>query len=342
MTPDAGTPIVWLGEQPADAQAAAALTAWARSRGVTLVPPTDDARTTLTVDLGVAATVEDWLDSAHDALTARSAAEVDRALAAAQTLLDAHPELPNAAWLMAEIERARAARFRRITPTDLEAAERAGSRAYALDGGRLAGAGETQATMPPTATITLQVRPSREAQIWLDGSLVATGTIESRSGPHSIVVTWQGTPIWAKWIEAPPGASTVALSELDAPACSRADLESAQFGDGERVEAHLAQCAHWVAAAPGLKRDAIRVATCEADQCTPLADWYPAPLWSQPVQPEHKHRSGWPAWATWGLVGTGVAVASGVVAAVVASSSRGAGATQWVLNGFTYSNGLGK
>ena len=332
MTPDAAAIIVWLGELPADAQAATSLTAWARSHGLSLVAPVDVARTSLTVDLGIAATVEDWLDSARDALTARSAADVDRALAAAQSLLDAHPELPNAAWLMAEIERARAARFRRIAPTDVEAAERAGSRAFALDGGRLAGAGETQATMPPTATITLQLRAASAEQVWMDGSPATTPALESRAGPHAIVVTWQGVPIWATWIEAPPGTSTVALSQLDAPACSSADLEQAHIA-GERVEAHLAQCTHWVAAAPGVTPGAIRVATCEADQCTPLADWRPPPLWSEPVQPEHKRRSGWPAWATWGLVGTGVAVAAGVVAAVVVSSSHGAGEVEYVSGG---------
>ncbi len=333
MTPDAATTIVWLGEAPEDAQATAVLTAWAHGHGVRLVPPTDDARKTLTVDLGVAATVEDWLDSARDALTARSGADVDRALAAAQSLLDAHPELPNAAWLMAEVERARAARSRRITPTDVEAAERAESRAYALDGGRLAGAGETQAIMPPAATITVQMRAAREEQVWIDGTPATTLALESRAGPHAIVVTWEGAPIWSQWIEATPGASTLALSELDAPACSSADLEPAHFAEGDRVEAHLAQCAHWVAAAPGLTRGTIRVATCQADQCTPLADWHPAPLWSQPVLPEHKHRSGWPAWATWGLVGTGAAVAAGVVAAVVASSSRGPDVVQYVNGG---------
>ena len=54
------------------------------------------------------------------------------------------------------------------------------------------------------------------------------------------------------------------------------------------------------------------------------------------VQAEHKHRSGWPAWATWGLVGTGVAVASGVVIAVIASSSRSAGGSEWTLGPTTH------
>jgi hypothetical protein len=332
VTPDASAPIVWLGEAPADAEASATLSAWARTQALGLVPPPDVVRPTLPVDLGMVATVENLLDSARDALTGRSGAEVDRALGAAQNLLAAHPELPNAAWLMAEVERLRAARWRRVAPTEVEAAERASSRADALDGGRMAGAGETDANMAQPATITLQMRPSREAQIWLDGSPVATGAIESRSGPHSVVVTWLGAPIWATWIETPAGASTVALSELDAPACTSADLEQTRLY-GDHADADLAQCARWVVATRGLTSGSIRVATCQASRCSPLTDWRPPPVWSQPLAPSHEHRSGWPSWATWGLVGAGVAVASGVVVGVALSSSRSAGGSEYTFGG---------
>jgi hypothetical protein len=39
VTPDAATTIVWLGEQGADSQTSATLSAWARSRGLVLAPP---------------------------------------------------------------------------------------------------------------------------------------------------------------------------------------------------------------------------------------------------------------------------------------------------------------
>jgi hypothetical protein len=330
VTPDASAPIVWLGDAPADAEASATLSAWARTRALGLVTPADVVRATLPLDLGIAATVEDLLDSARDALTGRSGAEVDRALGAAQDLLAAHPELPNAAWLMAEVERVRSTRWRRIPPTEVQAAERASSRADSLDGGRMAGAGETDANTAQTATITLQMRSSREAQIWVDGSSVATGVIESRSGPHSIVVTWLGAPIWAAWVEAPAGASTVALSELDPPACSSADLERARL-DGDHVDAELAQCTRWVVATRGPTPGSIRLAVCQASRCGPLADWRPSPVWSQNLTQDRERRSGWPSWAPWGLVGAGVAVASGVVVAVALSSSRSAGTSEVTL-----------
>ncbi len=323
--PDAAAPIVWLAETPADAQTSAALSAWARSRSLTLVAPAEAARNPLPVDLAVAGTVEDLLDSARDAITARSGPEVDRALRAAQDLLTAHPELPNAAWLMAEVERGRSARWLRIAPVDIEAAQRAWSRAGALDAGRMAGAGEVETAPAPAAAITLQMRPSREAQIWVDGVPVGPGVFESRAGPHAVVVTWGGNPIWAAWVETSPGPSTVTLSALDAPACSSADLEQAHIA-GDHVESSLAQCGRWIAAAPGVTPGSLRVADCHGDRCDSFADWRPPPVWTQPINPDQHERGrragGWPTWGTWGLVGAGVAVASAVVIGVVASSSR--------------------
>jgi hypothetical protein len=330
VTPDAATTIVWLGEQAADSQASATLAAWARSRGLVLAPPAESVPRAIAVDLGISATIEDLLDSARDALTARSGADVDRALGAAESLLKAHPELPNAAWLMAEVERARSVRSRLIAPTDDQAANGAWSRASALDSGRIAGPGEQAVGAPAPATITPEMRAARETQIWIDGSPVAPGPIASRAGPHALVVTWRGAPIWASWIDAPPGPSTVALSQLDAAACSSSDLEEAHLAGG-LVSAELARCAHWVVAVPGLTLGAIRIATCQEDQCGPLTDWRPSPVWSQPPPPhERQRRSGWPAWASWGLVGTGVAVAAGVVAAVVASSSRSPSEVEYI------------
>jgi hypothetical protein len=64
-----------------------------------------------------------------------------------------------------------------------------------------------------------------------------------------------------------------------------------------------------------------------------MTEWRSPPVWSRPVEPERKH-SGLPAWATWGLVGTGVAaVATGVVIGVVALSSRSADRVEFVSGG---------
>jgi hypothetical protein len=331
VTLDAPTPIVWLGEAPVDADATATLSAWARSHGIRLEPPARFVPKPLPVDLNLAATVEDQLDAARDAIAAGSSTDADQALGAAQAVLGSHPELPNAAWLMAEVERGRAARWRRIVPADPEAAERSSARADALDSGRMAGANERAAPPGQGSTLTFRMRPSREAQVWLDGVPVTAGAVESVAGPHALVVTWAGAPFWASWIETPPGPSIVPLSALDPSPCSDADFEQVR-AVRDRVEADLTRCGNWIAVAPGGTSGTIRFAICQNAACSSLTEWRPPPVWSKPLEPEHKH-SGLPAWAAWGLVGTGVAVATGVVIGVVASSSRSAPQAEFVLGG---------
>jgi hypothetical protein len=275
----------------------------------------------MAVDMSIAATVEDRLEAARDSLAARAGADVDGALESAAGLLEAHPELPNAAWLMAEVERARSTRFRRIAPVDAAAAARSWSRAAALDGGRAAGQGEGE-TAPDSgarAVLSVELRPQADMRIWADGAPLDGVPVTTRPGAHDVIVTWRGAPVWASWVELPPGGSTLPLSALDAPECSAADL-SAVRADGQRVVALQARCPHWVAAATSATRGAVRIATCEADRCAALSDYKPTSRWLL-ERPEHP-KPEWPAWATWGLVGTGAAVAAGVIAAVAVSNSQ--------------------
>ena len=137
---------VWLapgGEAPGDA-ARRALTAWARAHDVTLAEPTAGEPRALAVDLAVADSVELELERAREAVAAQDADTAERALSRAEGELRAHPELPQAAWLLAEVERGWAVRHTRVAPVDAERAERAWQRAAGLDGGRVAGVGEPQ------------------------------------------------------------------------------------------------------------------------------------------------------------------------------------------------------
>jgi hypothetical protein len=99
-----------------------------------------------------------------------------------------------------------------------------------------------------------------------------------------------------------------------------------------RVSAELARCARWGGCRTGGSRSA-RYASPPARRINAAhgVDWRPSPVWSHPPPHERERRSGWPSWATWGLVGTGVAVAAGVVvAAVAASSSRSPSEVEYV------------
>ena len=320
MTADASATIVWLwlAYAPPDADQVRALSAWAQSNRIELVEPSDLVPAALTVDPGIAPAVEAQLERARDAAAAKDENEVDRALGSARNLLDAHAELPNAAWLMAEVERARSTQMRRMRRAYREEADRAWARAEALDGGRVPGLGETASTGHPQAA-TLFIAPLPDEQAWLDGVPSTSGSVSSREGPHSLVVTWHRAPAWAGWIEIPPGNSTLPLPVLGAPACSRADLERAR-ATRILVDASEVRCARWVAVTPGLLPGAVRVATCASGRCDALVDWQSPPAWTwQPA--DRKRTARWPAWATWGLVGTGVAIGAAVAVGVAAGQS---------------------
>lgn len=320
MTADASATIawLWLAHAPPDAEQARALSAWQRSNRVELVVPPSVVPATVAVDPNIASAIEAHLERAHDASAARDENEVDRALDSAHGLLEAHAELPNAAWLMAEVERARSAQWRRMKPALRDEADRAWARAETLDGGRVAGLGETGSIEHPQ-TATLSVPPLTDEQAWLDGELLAAGPVTSREGPHSLVVTWHGAPAWAGWIQLPPGRSTFPLPVLIAPACSRADLERARITQSS-VDTSDVQCARWVAATTGLLPGAARIAMCTTGGCEALLDWRSPPAWTwQPT--ERKGRAGWPAWATWSLVGTGIAIGAAVAVGVAAGQT---------------------
>jgi hypothetical protein len=320
VTADASATIawLWLAHTPPDAEQARALSGWEEANRVELVAAPSLVPATIAVDPGVASAVEANLERARDASAARDENEVDRALDSAHKLLEAHAELPNAAWLMAEVERAHSAQWRRMPRAPGNEADRAWARAEALDGGRVAGLGETGSTERPQ-TATLSVPPLLDEQAWLDGELLAAGPVTSREGPHSLVVTWHGAPAWAGWIEVPPGPSTLPLPLLIAPTCSQADLERARIIRGS-VDASGVRCPRWIAATTGLLPGAVRIAMCTAGRCEALLDWRSPPAWTwQPT--ERKGRARWPAWATWGLVGTGIAIGAAVAVGIAAGQA---------------------
>jgi hypothetical protein len=309
---DTPATIVWIAPTPPDATQARSLASWAQAHSRVLTSPRDEPPPALRGDPSIAEDVERWLDRAREAIAARDGEAVDASLGAAEAALRAHPELPQGAWLLADVERARSTRLRHVRAGDAEAAERAWMRAEALDGGRVAGIGEQASQAhPAAASLQVEVTPAG-AQAWLDGAPVSSA-VETRAGPHQLLATWRGTPIWGGWLETPPGASTVHLTAPEPPPCSSHDLSRVRMAPSTAfLDASGARCADWVAALPGDKPDEVRVAACEANHCGPLLSWRSAVTlpWSPPAE---RPRTTWPAWATWGLVGAGAAIATGVV-----------------------------
>jgi hypothetical protein len=345
--------VVWIAPAPPRVGEERAIAAWAQGRRMRLSLPADTAYPALPSDPridGTAAAIDEQLARARDAITARDGAAADSATAAAEETVLRHPELPNAAWLLAEVLRTRATRLRRVAPADRGQADRLWQRAGALDGGRVAGVGEEAAAGPPSSATLVFDRPP-DAQIWLDGRSAEPGPVGTKAGPHAIVVLHKETPIWAAWIEAPPGTSVVPLPQHVAAPCSRADFAAVELRDGS-VAAAGVQCGFWVAvtvaatvAATATAKgspmanatsDAVRIASCEGAVCGPLRDFRHAAEWaSSPEWVAARDRmapSRWPVWATWTLAAVGVAAAS-VVAVVASSGSTGPAETRFVSGG---------
>jgi hypothetical protein len=339
VTAGATATVVWLAPDPPDDADTRSLAAWARAHGVVLAPPSDEAPRPIPVDVHALDPIDDWLDRARDAMAAQDGATADRELAAAEALLRVHPELPQAAWLMAEVERARAARFWHVDPPDPEAADRAWTRAEALDGGRLPGLGEHPSGQAPRAA-QVRVDLPAGAGLRVDGS-DRSRSFASLAGPHAVVVRWNDTPVAAAWVELPAGDSTLTPWTPAAPPCSVSDARQATTGP-EGVASARVSCPNWVAVTVGPRPGSLRVAVCAAARCGETVDWSPpAPpepvAWARVPPPTTERRAShaWPAWATWTLVGAGVAVAAGVAAGTVASGafSSAPSATRYVTGG---------
>jgi hypothetical protein len=320
-------PVVWidavdaraavrpLDDAPSD-DARRALDGWARARGLVLSSPVSGAANGVAVDVAFAERVEQELDRAREATAGLDGDGTDRALSRAGADVVAHPELPQAAWLMAEIDRAWAVRYARIAPVDVARSERLWREAAGLDGGRASGIGEPRAsTRDPSVVFTLVVPSGVTARI--DGVATPSGAVSKTASAHAVVAERDGVVLWASWVNVTAGM-TVTLPPL--LACTTDDLSAARI-DGDRVDGHGARCGRWVAAAVADDDpSAVRVATCEESQCGPLVEW--RILRAGPFIPGTEApdtRSRWPAWATWTIVGVGAAGAA--VAVVLASGA---------------------
>ena len=330
------------GPGEAREDAARAMAAWAQARGLRIHTATGTGSSLApALDLTIADRVEKELDRAREAIAALDGDVAERALARADALLREHPELPQAAWLRAEVHRGWAARWTRIEPRDDQRAQLAWQDADALDGGRAAGIGEV--AFPPraraAATLTVQSLPGRKVVARLDGlelagSAAADGmtsyALDVPPAEHQVVVTVDGDPAFASWVAIAP--TSAGAPRLTIPihvggadgGCSGASLGSVTR-QGDKVLAPGVTCDQWVAAVPGTRRGSVLVARCARSTCGSFVEWrseggLEADGAGHGVAPYDRV---WPAWATWTAVGVGaVAITTVVLIATGVFESR--------------------
>ena len=317
--------VVWLApSQGTERGAASALAEWSIAHGVRLTVPNDEIVATLPVRLAIADLVEEELGHAHDGIVAHDADATERALARAEATLRAHPELPQAAWLMAEVERTWSARWLRIEPRDPDRAARAWQRATGLDGGRIPGVGEASASPSKAITATIAIEGASDFEVRLDGVSLLTESVTRTEGEHALVVAHDGATRFAAWVSLTAGA-TIRVRVPSPSPCSVPDLARArEQAEGAGVHAEGVRCARWIAVAAGARPGGLRVATCERSSCGSLVDWRLEPalpgFLTQPPEAEAPRKK-LPTWASLALFGAGIVV-TGTIAIVVADAVR--------------------
>jgi hypothetical protein len=303
-------PVVWIAPSSAERprQADRALEEWGRARGFLLSAPAPSPAPDVKVDLSIADGVEVELEKARDATSARDADGAERSLARAETLLRDHPELPQGAWLMAEVERGWSNRWARVSPMQPERAAAAWRRARGLDGGRAAALGE-EATPAVDPDVGFVLALDGPGDVRLDGLPVASGPLHATAGDHQVTVTRRGRLVWADWVSVTEGA-TVRVALPEAPGCSAEELSRVRL-EGGVVHADGVACERWVVAEPGPKDGAVLVSACAMDRCGALLEWRVGGVGLM-IPGDEEHRRRWPAWLTWTLVGVGAAAVAGV------------------------------
>jgi len=237
-----------------------------------------------------------------EARTLASSLDEEHALAllgAVEGELLKHPELPQAAWLLAEHHRIEAAVRRedpnaqsRVTELTLAADALEGPRALAFGA-----AAESTSAAPARANVSVRDLTVRDG-LEVDGQ---SGGAERQVVPglHQVRVLREHELVFAAWQEL-GREPYVTLGLRPIAACSNEDLGVDANATAPRAHAPVS-CPDWFVA----RRvpHGLQLAHCHASSCGPFVPLAPSPPEAKPFPP----------WATATLIGAG-AVAAGLVA----------------------------
>ncbi len=213
--------------------------------------------------------------SLEEARNAAAALEQSRALAAlerAERVLREHPELPQSAWLMAEILE-QSAEVENTAPDGAEAANALHQRAAALEGPRAAPFSDRAIAGEPeiagTRRLSVEGLEPGDALEW-DG-VQSEPTVISAAGDHHARVTRRGRLLWAGWLKLAAEEPSVRLPVPETVACSADDIGQSYFAAGRAVPAAHARCDSYVLARA--REGGIEAALCERERCGKVVIW---------------------------------------------------------------------
>ena len=311
MAPLATLTLVWLGAHEPDAASSAALQRWAEQRSVRLEQPAPEASIDGAASQNVVERCERSLDEARGQLQAGDEEGARTTLGAMERNLREHPDILQAAWLMAERHRLEARIARGERPEQAAHWEKL---ADVLEGKRATAFGEpsrTASTAPPQIQLALTVHGARRFDVYWDGA-PSTLDLATAPGEHHLLVMRGARVAWAGWVGV-LSSGHVDVWVPDAPPCAAEDFTGVAVESDARVRVPSAvRCTAWAAAWPGPTRGTVHVAVCAGNGChasTTLGE-----AGAPPIAAKESASGGFlPGWATWTLAGVGAAAATSIV-----------------------------
>ncbi|HEY4103011.1 MAG TPA: hypothetical protein VGM44_03935 [Polyangiaceae bacterium] len=303
--------LVWLSAASALPTFRADLDGYAQSRLLRLEAPRENAPAFHAAAYApdVVSQIEILLEEARSATASLEQSRALSALEHAERLLRDHPELPQAAWLMAE-ELELMAEVESSAPDGAGAAMTLRRRAAVLEGIRATPFSDHPASDEPRTPIrhalTIEGIEPDDVLEW-DGERAST-EVSVAAGEHHARVSRHGRLLWAGWVTVAESDASVRLAVTATPPCSPDDIGAGRFENGRAVPASHARCESYVLA----RRHAgsgIEAALCSKESCGNIVFYRYVPAHAATVTSERT----WPRWATYTIVAAAGVLATGVV-----------------------------
>jgi hypothetical protein len=285
--------LLFSGEPTASERAL--IDAEARKRGAAYIAPAPTLATSYPAySVERARAIEGRLDEARTLSSSLAEAQALAILAAVERELREHPELPQAAFLLAERHRLAAA-IRREQPDGASEAVELDARAFVLEGkrapafGQTGSAPDTARALQPTPILFSDVTPRDDLEI--DG-VSGDALRELMPGEHHVRVLRGDALVFAAYVMTSDGSRSVRLGVPAVVPCSTWDLAPVTAGTKTPAATTSVRCGRWVAVRRMLGR--LELAECVAGRCG--AFW---PLEPPPPPP----RPRFPQWASVAIAG---------------------------------------
>jgi len=280
------------------------LDAWSKAHDATLKPPAVVAPSAY--DPAVAEAIELELESARTAVAVQQAGP--ESVASACRLIAEHPDLPQAAWLMAECQRLTAIAWLQ-SGSSVEAAQQHRA-ADALEGHRApvySLSAAPLAPLEPGAVVEIEAKgPRASDDFYLDGERVSLRTLTG-VGSHHVRVIRHDIVLWSGWLEVAAQGGPLNIPLAVQP-CATSDVSDVVLnGDQPSVPSDV-QCPNWLIARSA-RGSGIDLWHCHAEVCNQSERW-PLPTIARNETRKETSSGGWYVWP---LVGVGVALGTAAV-----------------------------